>query len=135
MCPGFDTKQSDGEVQVMLELLGIRSTSSLPMLPGSLYSRSGSAMGQIELNCVLMLNWIAWNRTVLIFKLCTYAKNELFEIKLLLTFKLCTYAKLNWFEIEQFWHLTVYKQKTILILNIIDWYRTVCVYKNVFGIK
>ena len=31
-------------------------------------------IGQIELSCLLMLNWIAWNRTVLTFKLCTYAK-------------------------------------------------------------
>ena len=31
-------------------------------------------MGQIELKWVLMLNWITWNRTVLIFKQITYAK-------------------------------------------------------------
>ena len=36
-CPGYDTEQSDGEVQVMLELWGMWSTPSLP----SLY-RSGS---------------------------------------------------------------------------------------------
>ena len=35
-CPGHDTKQSDGEVPVMLEILGMWSTSSLPLLPGSL---------------------------------------------------------------------------------------------------
>ena len=28
-CPGYDTKQSDGEVPVMLELWGMRSTPSL----------------------------------------------------------------------------------------------------------
>ena len=33
-CPGYDTKQSDGEVPVMLELRGMQSTSSLPSLPG-----------------------------------------------------------------------------------------------------
>ena len=33
-CPGYDTKQSDGEVPVMLELWGIWSTPSLPLLPG-----------------------------------------------------------------------------------------------------
>ena len=33
----YDTKQSDGEVPVMLGLLGIRSTSSLPLLPGPLW--------------------------------------------------------------------------------------------------
>ena len=36
-CPGYDTKQSDGEVPVMLELSGMRSTPSLPLLPGPLW--------------------------------------------------------------------------------------------------
>ena len=36
-CPGFDIKQYDGEVPVMLKLLGMRSTPSLPSLPGSLH--------------------------------------------------------------------------------------------------
>ena len=36
-CPGYDTKQSDGEVLVMLELWGILSTSSLPFLSGPLW--------------------------------------------------------------------------------------------------
>ena len=35
-CPGYDTKQSDGEVPVMLELWGMWSTPSLPLLPGPL---------------------------------------------------------------------------------------------------
>ena len=35
--PEYDTKQSDGEVSVTLELWGIRSTSSLPSLPGPLW--------------------------------------------------------------------------------------------------
>ena len=34
-CPGYDTKQSDSGVSVMLELLGMKSTSSSP---GSLWS-------------------------------------------------------------------------------------------------
>ena len=33
---GYDTKQSDGEVPVMLALLGIWSTSSLPSFSGPL---------------------------------------------------------------------------------------------------
>ena len=33
-CPGYDTKQSDGEVPVMLELWGMQTTPSLPLLPG-----------------------------------------------------------------------------------------------------
>ena len=35
-CPKYDTKQSDGEVPVMLELWGMQSTPSLPSLPGPL---------------------------------------------------------------------------------------------------
>ena len=36
-CPEYDTKQSDGEVPVMLGLWGMRSTLSLPLLPGPLW--------------------------------------------------------------------------------------------------
>ena len=32
-CPGYDTKQSDGEVPVMLELWKMRSAPLLPSLP------------------------------------------------------------------------------------------------------
>ena len=35
-CPGYDTKQSDGEVPAVPELWGMRSTPSLPSLPGPL---------------------------------------------------------------------------------------------------
>ena len=78
-CPRYDTKQFDGEVPVMLELLGMWSTLSLPSLPGPLWPRVVAPdktlfMSQIELNCVLILNWSTWNRTVLIFRLCAYAK-------------------------------------------------------------
>ena len=53
-CSGYDTKQSGGEALVMLELLGMLSTPSLPLLPGPLYPRviaseSFQSMGQIEL--------------------------------------------------------------------------------------
>ena len=93
--PGYDTKESDGEVPVMPELWGMHSTHSLPLIPGLLWPGVVApdrilSMGQIELNCILMLNWIVWNGTV-------------FDIEPILT--------LNWmFEIEQFWHLTVCKQ-------------------------
>ena len=40
-CPGYDTKQSDGEVLAVQELWGMRSTPSLPSVPGRL-ARSGS---------------------------------------------------------------------------------------------
>ena len=36
-CPGYDTKQFDGEVPAVLELWGMRSTPSLPSLPGPLW--------------------------------------------------------------------------------------------------
>ena len=36
-CPGYDPKQSDGEVPAVLELWGMRSTPSLPSLPGPLW--------------------------------------------------------------------------------------------------
>ena len=72
--PRYDTKQSDSEVPVMLELWGMQSTPSLPLLPGPLWPGVvapgwGLAMGQKELNCELMLNRIAWNGTVSTFKL------------------------------------------------------------------
>ena len=59
---GYDTKQSDGgEVPVMLEIWEMWSTLSLPSLPGPLWPSMVAlnrvlSMGQIELNCVLMLN-------------------------------------------------------------------------------
>ena len=78
-CPGQDTKQSGGEAPVMPEPWEMRNTSSLPSHPGPLWPGVVApdrdlSIGQIELNCVLMLNWIVWNRTVLTFKLRTYAK-------------------------------------------------------------
>ena len=36
-CPGYDTKQSDSEVPLMLELWGMQSTHLLPSLPGPLW--------------------------------------------------------------------------------------------------
>ena len=54
-------KKSDGEVLVMLELWGMWSAPSLPLLSGRLWPRMVASdrvlsMGQIELNCVLMLS-------------------------------------------------------------------------------
>ena len=71
-CPKYDSKQSDGEVPVMQELWGMQGTPTLPSLPGSLWPSVVAfdrvlSMGPIELNCVLMLNWIVWSRTVLTF--------------------------------------------------------------------
>ena len=105
--PGYDTKQSDAEVSVMLEVWGMQSTPSLPSFLGPLCSGEIApdrvlSMGQIELKCVLMLNWITWNRTVLTFN-CVWIKSILI---------------LNWFV----WIRTVW-------LNWIAWNR------NVFTIK
>ena len=38
-CPGYDTKQSDGEAKVMLEFWGIWSTPPFPSLRGPLWPR------------------------------------------------------------------------------------------------
>ena len=62
-CHGYDTKQSDSEIPVMLELWGMQSTQLLPLHPGSLWPGVVTldrvlSMGQIELNCLPILNWI-----------------------------------------------------------------------------
>ena len=41
-CPGYDTKQSDGEASVIPELWGMQSTPLLPSISGSILARSGS---------------------------------------------------------------------------------------------
>ncbi len=63
MCPGYDIKQSDGEVPVMLELWEMWSTPSLSSFPGPIWYGVVApdrvlSMSQIELNCGLMLNCI-----------------------------------------------------------------------------
>ena len=75
-CPGYDTKQSDGEASVMLELWGSQNTPSRPSLPGLLGAGvvapvSVLPMGQIDYtkqNCLkltaLTLNCV--DKTVLI---------------------------------------------------------------------
>ena len=59
-CPGYNTKQSDGQALVMLEFGGMSSTSLLPSLPcplehGVVALDRVISIGQIELNSVLML--------------------------------------------------------------------------------
>ena len=59
--PVYDTKQSDGEVPVLLELWEMQSTSSLQSLLGPHWPRAAVpervlSMGQIEQNCVRILN-------------------------------------------------------------------------------
>ena len=85
LCPGHDTKQFHGETSVLLKLYGMQGISLLPSIPDSLWHEEVApdrilSMGQIELNCVSMLYWVVWNRTVLTFKLHTYAKLDCFYI-------------------------------------------------------
>ena len=59
-CPRYDTKQSDVEAPVMLELWGMLSTPSLPSLTGPLWPGVVApdrvlSVGQIELSYVLVL--------------------------------------------------------------------------------
>ena len=60
-CPGYGTKQSDGEALVMIELRGMQCNPPLPSLPGPLLPGVIApdrvlSINQIELNCVVMLN-------------------------------------------------------------------------------
>ena len=68
-CPAYDTKQSDGEAPVMLELWGMQNTPPLPLLSGP-----------------------HWPRLVVLDRVLSRGQIEL------LAFKLCTYAKLNCFK-------------------------------------
>ena len=97
-CPRYDTKQSDGEVPVMLELWGIRCTPSLSSLPGPLWPGmvapdKGAIYALNRTNCILMLKWIVWIRTVWL-NWIAWNKN-VFDNWTVLTFKLRTYIKLN----------------------------------------
>ena len=72
-CPKYDTKPFDSEVSVMLEFWGIKSIPWLPSLPGPFWLGMVTpdrvlSMGKINrVQTWLMLDWIAWNRTVLSF--------------------------------------------------------------------
>ena len=112
-CPWYDTKQSDGEDPVMLQLWGMRNTPSLLLLPGLLQPKIVApdrvlSMGLIELKCVLMINWISWNRTVL-------------NVNCVLM--------LSWIV----WNGTVFDIETVLTLNRIVWNRTVLIFSCVCG--
>ena len=103
-CPGYDTKQSDGKFPVMPELTGMWVIPSLPSLPGLLRPvvvarHRVLSMRQIELNCVLMPNWIVWNETVFWHWNCRPMLCWIIWNRTVFfgggTLKLCTYAKLN----------------------------------------
>ena len=124
-CPGNDTKQSEDEVPVMMELWGMRCTSSLPSLPCSLWLRLVAPdmvhyMGRIELKCVFTLNWTVWNRTVFDFE-------TVFRLKGIGWIKT---VRQNWIA----WNRNVLRN-CVLMLNWIVWSSIVYLYKNLFGIK
>ena len=65
-CSWYDTKQSDGEAPVMLEISRMRSTPSLPSLigslwPGELVPDGVLFMDKPELNWIIRFIWIVWN--------------------------------------------------------------------------
>ena len=64
----YDTKQSDAEASEFKELWGMHRTPSLPSVTGPLWPglvtpNEIKYTNKKELNCVLTLNWTAWNRT------------------------------------------------------------------------
>ena len=72
--PVYDTKQCVGEVSVMFKVWRMRGTPSLLFLPGLLWPGVVRpdrvlSLGQIELNCIPLLNWFVWNRTVYMYKM------------------------------------------------------------------
>ena len=90
-CPRYDTKQSDGEVPVMLELRGMQSTPSLlpgPLRPGVVTPDKGPIYGLNrtkswfwQLNCVLTFKQRAYEKEI--FWQTVYScSTELFEIEL-----------------------------------------------------
>ena len=101
--PGYDTKKSYCEVLVKLELWIMQSTPSLPYLPGPLWPgvvapERALSMGQIELNCVLLLNWTVWNRTVFDIETLLMLNWNVWNRTVqtfILTWKPYTFAKLN----------------------------------------
>ena len=61
-CPGYNTKQSDAEAQVVLKLWKMRNTSLLPLIPGPFWpvvvAPDGIlSMGQIELFDIETVYW------------------------------------------------------------------------------
>ena len=68
-CSWYDNKQSDGEVPVMLVALGNVEHPFISNAPSSTLAPNCStwwalSVGWIELNCILMINWIVWIRIV-----------------------------------------------------------------------
>ena len=128
----YDTKQSDAEVPVMLELWGTLSTSSLPSPqihtgPEWEHLIMVISMGQIELNCITTLNWIVWNRIVLAFN-SVWTKT--IPILYLIAWNRTVWR--NWIP----WNRNVFWQLNyVLMLNWIVYNRTEYLNKNGFCVK
>ena len=73
-CPGYDTKQSNGEVQAMLGLWGIRNTPSLPLLPGPLWLRVVAPDKGPIYGLDRTIYHASFTLLIFAFKLCIYAK-------------------------------------------------------------
>ena len=89
--------------------------ASLPSLPGLLWPGVVApdtvlSMGQIELNCVLMPNWIVWNRGV-------------FDIETVLTLKRIAVLHLFWH--VNYVHVNCLKWACFSMLNWVVWNGTV----------
>ena len=65
MSPGYDTKQSDGEAQSNVGALESTEYPFIAIAPRSSLDWNGSTWyDEMELNYVLVLNWVVWKRTV-----------------------------------------------------------------------
>ena len=78
-CPRYDVKQSDGKAPVILELLRMRSTSSLPSLQGPL------CLGAVAIDRVLSMGQIE------LFWLFNSAKNDSLEKELFDHLTMCKF--------------------------------------------
>ena len=63
-CPGYDTKQSDSEIPVMLELWGMWSTPSLPSIPEPLWPRVVASDRVLSVKTWSYLPWYSLEKRV-----------------------------------------------------------------------
>ena len=105
-CPGYETKQSDGEVGPWgLGALGNTEHPLIAIAPRSLWLGVVAPIyglnrtnGILMLNCIVWLNWIAWNRNVLTIKPYLHLNCELMLNRII-------------------WNWTVFDIETVLTLN------------------
>ena len=77
------TQQSDGGILVMLDLLGNAEYPFIAIAPSSILAATDRVLSrsQIERKCVLMLNWIALDRTGFDILTAYICSTELFEME------------------------------------------------------